>query len=863
MVPLAASMAVAAPNEEITVVPLGDTTIKKGVQNLSFRLSGATQGQRVQPVVLIGAQPFLPPPAGDAAGPGPQTPATLSIEINSQSLPDWILSPGLTGYVINVETIRSNPEFASGRLSVKMHLKSDAEALAIGVLAMPDPVLVDGANATRLNGPLADFARLAPRADARAYFESMIDEFAGQTEKAMARLRELCNSDEADVARFARRSARRLAYLHREVTLSGNLLEHYRWGLYLQFCGLYRPAYDEFEECRVIHAPFADAQFRAAECFEMIGCDLIGLLPYIDRCEAASPMEDVTRLDVLAVILRSAGGATLADNEVAEMMDHLIVARKMIAAATANALRVDFTVRIVDSEADLPMRRYADGCVGPAPEKLERAGWFDGVLTILPSATANGNANVRVAPCGVGPLGATVASCSQHARWPEYMEIAYEMVVGAGRMSGAIGTLPSASNAVGVGMSPSPHIGFSCRSALRYATPRDAYAGVGITDLPLAESYVRAWRLDGPFPATSQDASDDVFSGLPVSTGAGGVAVVADDAMARFDAVTKSGAKGRLRATTWAYTPSDRLLQLRTDQRSPLGVRVNGRVVRPGVGSADALPSEPRAVFSGVRLRRGWNTIEFVTSARGDAASFKASLLSIDAKPIGGFAVTHTRPDAHVVAPETLTTDGSRTFKWDDVRMDWRRELPLLDISAATQAPGLKLTSQVDGRDGFIAIELPGAPTGRAYRAPPTTWNAATDRDVAFNNVMDWRREWCLGLDCASNGKRRQLLFVRPEGAEAIARCLKEDATAKDRFAGLSPADRLIGRIEIPGGDCRHDLLVFDMWLGAEGDWPIEEEDLLSPFGDFVSNADFAGIEDSATPPNPMGPDGPLSMPGG
>ncbi|MCA9254516.1 MAG: hypothetical protein KDA33_02715, partial [Phycisphaerales bacterium] len=502
MVPFAVSMAVAAPNEEITVVPLGDTTIKKGVQNLSFRLSGASQGQRVQPIVLIGAQPFLPPPTADAEGPGPQTPATLSIEVNGQSLPDWILSPGLTGYVINIETIRSNPEFASGRLSAKMHLKSDAESMAISVLAMPDPVLVDGSNATRLNGPLADFARLASRADARAYFESMIDEFAGQSEKAMDSLRTLCNSDEADVARFARRSARRLGYLHREVRLSGNLLEHYRWGLYLQFCGLYRPAYDEFEECRVIHPPFADAQFRAAECFEMIGCDLIGLLPYIDRCESASPMADVTRLDVLAVIFRSAGGVTLTDNDFAELLDHLIVARKMIAAATSNALRIEFTVRIVDSEADFPMRTYTDGCVGPAPEKFERAGWFDGVVSIIPSATANGKTDVRVSPCGAGPLGATVASCSQHARWPEFMEIAYEMIVGAGRTSGATVTLPAASNAVGVGMSPSPHIGFSCRSALRYATPRDTYAGVVITDLPLAESYVRAWRLDGPFPAS-------------------------------------------------------------------------------------------------------------------------------------------------------------------------------------------------------------------------------------------------------------------------------------------------------------------------------------------------------------------------
>lgn len=856
----APQVAFAAPNSEITVVPLGNATIKKGVQSLSFRLSGATQGQSVQPLLFIGAQPQIPqavveddvnPPL-----PGPQLPATISMEINGKQLPDWVLSPEPTAYVINIDTILANPEFATGRLLAKINLKSDADSMVVAVLGMPDPVLLGGPEQSSLNGPLSDFARSAHSAEARTYFQAMIDEFAGRRDKADQAYRSISGAGESNVARFARRSTRRLAYLERKTKLSGNFLEHYRWGLYLQFCGLYRPAYDEFEECRVIHPMHADAQYRAGECFEMIGSDLMGLLQYIDRCEIASPTDGATRFDVLAVILRASAGTSLTDEDVVTLMDHLTIARKMIAAATSNAVRVEFTTQIINTEEELRVREYANGIVGPTPDKFEREGWFDGVIMIRPGAAGALNADVRVSPAGAGPKGATIASATHNARWPDLVEIGYQMIVGAGRRSGSMTTLPSPENAVAVGMAPSPQIGFSCRSALRYLLPRSAYAGVGVADLPLEESLLRAWRLDGPHAAATPGDPAGLFANLPVTNGETGKAVVFRASDVSFESIVSPGASGRLRATCWVYVPSDQVVQLRTDQAQPLGVRVDGSIVRRGATDAKVEMQARYAAFSGIKLRKGWNTVEVVARATNvvDASAFSASILSTNGRPIGGIAVVHTKPASDVVRVDSGVTDGSATFDWNAIRDDWRSDLPLVDLAAATGDKGVTLTSEVDGRKGFVALAIPGRRPSANYRTPPTQWNKDSDRDVVFNNVMDWHREWTLAIDVDFKGGRRQLLFARPEALDAIAYCLNEDAAAAGRFKNASAMKRIIGRVQVPGADCDHDLIVFDVWLGDESGWPVDEEDLLSPFGEFVPNEDFLGVVSPFDPASPLAP---------
>ncbi len=841
----------AAPNPEITVVPLGNATIKNGVQELSFRLSSASQGQTPQPLVFIAAQPRSNPQAAaeDANPPaaGNQVPATLSIEIGGKALPDWVLSAEATAYVINLDTIRANPEFAAGRVRAKLHMKSNADMVVVAVLGMPDPRLVGGPNRTSLNGPLAEFARAATQQPARDYFGAMIDEFAGRQDAAVDAFGKLRSSDDVDVARFARRSIRRIEYLRRISRLSGNFLEHYRWGLYLQFCGLYRPAYDEFEECRMIHPPHEDAQFRAAECFEIIGSELIGLIDYIDRCELSAPAGDVTRFDVLALIQQPAGDQVLSDEELAGLIDHLTITRKMIAAATSGAIRLDISIRILKNDEDTDFVQYPNGAWGPRAARLDRDGWFDGVITIRPSTVGTVGTDVHVSPVGQGPKGTTAASTTHGARWSDFVEIVYRMMSDAGRQSGASPTLPAAVDAVTAGIAPSPHIGFSCRSALRYRLPRNEYAGLDVAELPLEESFLRSWRIDGPYEPSE---SGGAFQQMPIAEGDVGQAVVSDSSRISLESVSGSRPNQRVRATCWVYVPGDQIVQLRTDQQQALGVRVNGRVIRGDLNTDSDDTRQETSAYTGLRLLRGWNTLEIVTSvaASGVAPTFRASLLTTARKPIGGLASLNKRPQSGVIATDNLQTDGRRMFNWDDVRDDWRYKLPLLDLAAATGASGIHVTSDVGARTGYIAVTIPARKDTATYRSAPAKWSSETDRDVVFNNLLDWHREWCLGIHVDSGERRRQLLFVRPEGVEAVVRCLREGDKAMANCADTNPIDRLIGRIEVPGNGCVHDLIVLDVCLGDESTWPIDEEDLLAPLGDFVPNSEFIGVTEPMLP---------------
>lgn len=852
LVASAASFSVAAPNPEITVIPLGNATIKKGVQEMSFRLSSASQNQMIQPLVIIAAQPQLAAsqPAddsGDPPPPGPQVPATVSIEVGGKALPDWVLSPRPTAYVINADTIRSNPEFASARLLAKVHLKSDAQSLGVVVLGMPDPLLLDQPDATAKDGPLVDFQRSARDPEIRDYFQSMIDEFSGHQDDAFKTLQKLCKAQNPEVARFARRSTRRIGYLRRETKLSGNFLEHYRWGLYLEFCGLYRPAYDEFEECRVINPDFADTQYRAGECFEIIGSDLMGVLQYMDRCEQASSKTNTSRLDMLAVIIRSDGKTNLTDTDVLQLMDHLTITEKMIAAATGNALDLEFSWQIINHEEDLKLVKYPGDVMGPTADKFDREGWFDGVITIRPASPDVSGADLKVSPVGAGPKHMTVASANSNARWSDFLDAVYQMVVDGGQRAGTTTTLPPAKDAVTAGIGPSPHIGFSCRSALRYAAARDDFAGIGITELPLEASFLTAWRIDSPSASSGVDKGR--FAGLAVADGTQGTAKVFDSST--IPLTSKGGTSGQTRATCWVYVPSDQLTQLRIDQLGPIGVRVNGCVVREGESPREAKGADWYSTFVGIRLSRGWNTLELVTpSGEGGSPSFKASLLTPEGKPIGGLAMLDSRPDENVVAIDDGRTDGSITFKWDDVRDDWHRMLPVVDVAKATGIRDARLVSNVGDRTGYIAVDIPGRPASSRYRAVPKEWKQNQDRDVVFNNLLDWYREWCFIVGSKANGKQRQLLFARPEAVDAIVQCLKEDDSAKQRFGEASAGSRVLGRIEVPGVGCRHDLIVFDVWLGDESKWPIEEEDLISPFGKFVPNDTFMG---------PVSPAGPMS----
>lgn len=289
------------------------------------------------------------------------------------------------------------------------------------------------------------------------------------------------------------------------------------------------------------------------------------------------------------------------------------------------------------------------------------------------------------------------------------------------------------------------------------------------------------------------------------------------------------------RATNWVYVPSDQIAQFRIDSACEVAVWVNERRVVNGTFVAGAKRGE-RSIFAGVALERGWNRFDVNCRAAGsgDPPSFAAWLLTTDGRPIPGLAQSHTLPESHVVVADWKVADGSEHYRWDQVRYDWQRRLPVLDIGKATQIAGAKIVAHLDARDGCIAVEIPGRSDGAGYRKPPSGWNAESDRDVTFNNVMDWRREWCMGVPCDDG---RQLLFARPAAIEAIIHCLKEADGAENAFNGRVVADRLLGRVVVPAPEFDRELIVFDVQIGAPATWPADEEDLLTPFGPFIPNS--------------------------
>src|SRR5260221_4484860 len=130
-----ALLAQAAPHPEITVLPLGSTSISNGQKDRTFRLPHDAESVVEQPMVLVAAQPLREFPGVEAAAEGSGEPpkrqveGTIKFSIAGQELPPWVLRPESTAYVISFYTIRKNPQFAKGMLALKAELVSSAAAV--------------------------------------------------------------------------------------------------------------------------------------------------------------------------------------------------------------------------------------------------------------------------------------------------------------------------------------------------------------------------------------------------------------------------------------------------------------------------------------------------------------------------------------------------------------------------------------------------------------------------------------------------------------------------------------------------------------------------------------------------------------
>ncbi len=867
---LPASIAAAAGHHEITVIPVGPARITSGIQDVSYRLPMGPRGALPQPVVLLARQPWttdvpapLRPDIDEDSGTESkqQVPAVIKFTVAGRELPAWTLQPHGTAYVINLDTLETNPEWSKNRLAMKVEVSTSAEDVAITLLGMPDPLLLD----SQTNGALGDLAGAATDPDVRAYFHALATEIADNKEAAREQYTRLRSAKNDRVARFARRGLRMLSYELRKRKLSGNIMEHYRWGLYLQQCGLYSPAHAEFEECRIIAPQHGDSQFRAGECMDRIGGPLNRILDYMDRTiEAASPFSHID-WHALVVILKSRGERTLSADEVRQIKDSWLAVERIIGAATNGKVRL---ITAFFDVSDEQAYGYAmrNGCYAPGRDIVEVRGWFDGVFSIVPRDASESDKDRKTFMDDAGCNGAALSCLFHDTEWPEYLAAWYDQVTLSAEVAELPGGYPVAAQAVGCGHRPARHEGYAYRAALRYFFTPAMCRRLKTTDLPVPGSAVQLWKIEGPYPVEGAPAEPDahhVLDPIPSSPASKSVRYVADHDFVDLAEVFPDSGHARAKATSWVYSPEDQEVRMWLGRNDGMALWLNGRLVRAGRHYATG-DFEDRnlvdTVASCAFLRRGWNEIQAVVESlpapRNKGWGFSVRFCTWDNRPIVGLACVNRLPEEDV-APRFAPPGTGAYYAWPGVQYDYHHELPALDTAAlegVTGVKGLTVTGAIDTFDGYVAFIDPGMQASSAtYRPLTEPWQIGTDRDVVLNNVLDWAREACAAYRYRKDGKTRDLLLIKPEAVQAYLALLREPAAAAELFGQRPVDERLLGYVVVPAGRSVRTLIVVDTLLGesnAGGDptWPVDEEDLLTPFGPQVWNTDLQPVGPAAPP---------------
>lgn len=840
------ALTLAAGHEEITVIPLGQGQIIKGASQQSFRLPMGPNGPLNQALVLMAAQPWapvqapvplnVPPPGEDELERKEQVPGTLKIKIGEKSLPEWGLFKFGTAYVINLETIRGNPEYSKGRLAINFELDSIAENLTIRAFGMPDPLLVSDT----LDGPVALFHQAAKTDELKSYFIGFANELAGNKEQARVEYRKLVASQDERLARFARRGLRMLSYDQRPHKLSGNFREHFRWGLFLAQAGVLAPAFREFEECRIIYPMHADAQFRAGEMLDHIEGDVFKVMDYMERSGEASWETNPRIWSTLLVIQKGAGQRRLSATELLDLKVAFILSRYTVWAASRGRVAPKASVLELHDENSWPMITYADGMVGPSRDIVAERGWFDSVIYVRPRTDASKGERLRTIGGDVGPNGAAFSTLYHDATWREFIEAFYQQFAWAADVGEAGDALPGADELADCGHQPIPNLAYGARSALRYHFSPEVFRRVVMVPRPGRRDFARMWQLEGPFPIPQASATGTrhVLDDLPTTPPGGQpLRIVSESDFIDLKRVLPGTGPALARATCWVFSPVEQELRMWIGQNDGAAVWINGRLIHSGRYFAEGEYADQNlvdTVASYAPLQAGWNevrvTVESLPAPRDKGWGFSLRFANWRDEPVPGLAYLHAPPDSGMVPPYEAPPAGAH-YAWERVRRNWAEVLPRLtdaDLQQITGVAGLTVSGRA-GPSGHALISVPGRTVGQSYRSLSQPWRDGVDRDVAVNNLLDWDREDCAAIRYQKNGQDRDLLLVTPEALGAFMTLLKESPAAAALFGGKEPDERLLGYVILPSQSSSRRLFAIDCLLGDGGAWPIDEEDLLQP----------------------------------
>jgi hypothetical protein len=847
----------AAGDPEIAPTPLGTAALKAGSNEVSYRLPRDVRGPLPQAMVLIASQPVLiekatttasaPTPEPASGAPKQPVPATLKFSCAGRQLPPWELTTAPTAYVLNLQTLRGNPEYAKGRVALTVDMQSQAESLSFAALGMPDPCLLDDSH----DGPLAGFAELATDAEVRAYLSGLTKELGGQSAEAKAEYEKLRNAKNERVARLARRGMRMLSYDLRRFKLSGNFMEHYRWGLYLEQCGLFGPAFAEFEECRIITANNADGQFKAAEMLDRQGVEPIEVLYYLERSREDRRRQPVTDFYMLFVLQKSREGRALTNDEISQVRNNWLYVEKLILAASRGNIRIWTSFFQVDDERKQPYKKYAGLVLGPGEDIIQRRGWFDGVISVTPRVQGEEGQSVATVGADVGPRGAALSAVFHDSAWPEYLRAFNQQLASALAGSEAPLMPPLVEEAVGCGIPPIPHEGYGLRAALRYYVPAATWRRAKIADVPAGGVSAQLWKIEGPYGVDGPAPADGlpgrhVLDAIPAGAAPKTVQWVNETDFVDLAAVFPEAGWARAQATCWVFSPRDQEVRMWLGRNDGIAAWLNGRCVYEGRRYAGG-NFEDRNLTDTVaawgELKRGWNEVRVVVESwpapRDKGWGFSLRFSTPAGRHMPGLAYVNERPEADLVPPYVAPQAG-RYYSWAEVQDDWYELLPRLtpaDLQTISGVRGLTLEGTIQKGLGYVAFNAAGQAATSGYRAVPSPWDVSRDRDFVLNNVLDWSRESIAAYRYAKDGKPHDLLLVRPEAIEAYLLLLNEPAAAASVFEKTRPADRMLGYAVAPGSDCDVPLLVVDVLLSEGADWPADEQDVLTPIStEYIPN---------------------------
>ncbi len=852
-----------AGHSEVTVIPVGTAGVEKGPHDVSYRLPMGAQGPLPQPMVLIAVQPWVtvtaPPllPEAEQAGNAPkeQTPATIKFTINGRNLPPWVLQKQPTAYVINFDLIKANPEFGNGRLAMNMDLDTAAEGATVTVVGMPDPLLLEPTPC----GPLSDLVAAATDGEVKSYLQALVAEIAGDKQSACRTYESLRAAKNERVARLARRSLRLAAYENRPYKLSGNFTEHYRWGLYLQQCGLFSAAYKEFEECRIIFPWHQDSQFRAGEMFERLAGPTYRVLDYMDRTRESSRVEAPSDWYALVAILRSRGDQVVTNQQLFDIKDFWLTVERNVAAASGGNVRIITSFYEIFTEKDRPLITRDGGYLAPDDDLVDMRGWFDGVVFVAPRLAEEAGKPSRTYGGESGIKGAALSCLFSDQQWWDYMAAFYEQFTWAAGQAELSPGLPLSDQALGAGHQPVPHIGAACRAALRYHFTPAQIRRVKLCDLPVQGSAVQLWQIEGPYPVREQPPAGGrpslhVLDPIPPGPAPQTLPIVATTDYIDLARLLPEAGWARAVATCWVYSPAEQDVRMWLGRNDGIAAWVNGRRVYAGDAYAAGTAEDRNltdTIASFAPLQEGWNEVRVVVEAwpppLNQGWGFSVRFTTVDNQPVPGLAYLNRKPEEELVPLWAPPRPGTH-FSWDNVRHNYREILPELgpaELEAITGLSGIACRGAVDKSNGFVVLSVPGRPDSATYRTLPEKIAPEDVRDVVLNNVLDWQREACAAIRYQKEGRDRDLLLVKPEAVEAYLTLLREPAPAAEVFSGRPPRERLLGYVRVPDfARSSRTLLVVETLLSQAGDarcaaWPTDEEDLLEPLGEYVPNAAF------------------------